>query len=310
MIEVQSAAAISNLTESFSGLWREAESACDGLALTRSLTHNLIVVIDAAQAEATDELLEGLLDRHPCRAFVVVIHPGERKLKAELSGLIRTQRKNRTLVLERLALHTDWDHFRKLANLIRPHLVNDIHSSLFWGRQLPQDLSKIGELSSLAERTIVDSTLFLSDDWRSLEKLPGSNTLDLAWLRTGPWRRALAEAFERFEWQPEQAKTHISLVHGADFGSLGAGRCLQAWLIKHLDAEVQLTEEQGDGPASEPWLLDLKHGPNHVQIRHLQHEPRLVANITLKDHCLLPTYTQASRGDRSRLLAAALGHAW
>ena len=310
MIKVESVATISNLADSFSGLWQSAERACEGLPLTRSLTHNLIVVTSASQADATDRLLKGLLDRHPCRAFVVVIHEGPCDLEAQLSGLIRTQGKVRALVLERLSLHSDWEHFRKLANLIRPLLVNDIHSSLFWANELPQDLAKIADLGSLVERTIVDSTLLTHDDRRSLELLSDSAPLDLAWLRTGPWRRTLAEAFEHFEWQPEQAETQIKLVHGKSFGSLAASRCLGGWLSARLNAQAQLVEEEGEGPGGEPWQLELIHGPSHVQIRHLQHEPRLIATVTLEDHCLLPAYTQATRGDRSRLLAAALGRSW
>lgn len=310
MITVDAEGAISNLPESFGRLWESAEDACEGLPLSRSLTHNLIVVTNPERAGATHKLIDGLLNRHPCRALVVVIDPDECELTAQLTGLIRTQRKVRALVLEKLTIEAGWGDFPKLANLIRPLLVNDIGSSLFWAAQLPESLDQISALAALVDRTIVDSTLFAGDNWRSLGKIQDCEPLDLAWLRIGPWRRALAETFEHFEWQPEQPETDITLVHGMAFGSLGASRCLAAWLTEQLSATVRLVEEEGDGPDNEPWLLDLEHGPSHVQIRHLRTESRLLATITLKDRCLLPTYTQATRGSRSQLLAAALDLSW
>ncbi len=306
MITVQANATIGNLIGSFGQLWETAEAACEGLVLTRSLTQNLLVVTDAEQAAAMHALVDDLLDRHPCRAIVVVVHAGECEVGGKLCGQIRKQRRTRAMVLEKLTLDTDWDHFPKLPNLIRPLLVNDITTSLFWATHLPTSLGRLTAIASMVDHTVVDSTLFNGDDWRSLEQIETHAPFDLAWLRLGPWRRTLAEAFEHFHWQADDPKTTITVEHGPHFGSLSASRCLQDWLVEHLGAVVQLDAKPGDGPTGEPWRLDLRYGPIHVQVRHLHAEPRLQAIVTLQDHCLLPTYCQATRGDRAQLLAAAL----
>lgn len=310
MIGVEADVVISDLTGSFSRLWESAEQACEGLHLTRSLTQNLILVTTPEQSSLSQELIGDLLDRHPCRAIVVIIHTNSCPLKATLSGLIRDQRKTRTLVLEKLVLETDWGHFRKLPNLIRPLLVSDIATSLFWAAKLPDDPQTLSAIASLGDHTIVDSTLFGKGDWQRLEQIHDHSPLDLAWLRVSPWRRTLAEAFEHFEWNPKKCETQVTLEHGPGFGSHSACRCLASWLTKRLQANVQLQRRQGGGPDGEPWLLDLKHGPIHVQIRHLKSEPRLQTNITLQNHCLLPTYTQVTGSSRPQLLASAIDLAW
>lgn len=310
MIGVEADVVISDLAGSFSQLWESAEQACKDLHLTRSLTQNLILVTTPEQVHLSEEVIEDLLERHPCRAIVVILHSTPCPLKAELSGLIRDQRKTRTLVLEKLILETDWDHFRKLPNLIRPLLVSDIATSLFWATKLPNDPRTLSSIASLADHTIVDSTLFGKGDWQRLEQIHDHSPLDLAWLRVSPWRRTLAEAFEHFEWDPKKHETQITLEHGAGFGSHSASRCLAGWLTKRLKTNVQLQQRQGNGPGGEPWLLDLKHGPVHVRIQHLKSEPRLQAIITLEDHCLLPTYTQVTGSGRPQLLASAIDLAW
>lgn len=310
MITVETDVAISDLIGSLNRLWEVAEDACEGITLTRSLTQNLILVTDSERLETMHELIDGLLDRHPCRAVIIVMHTEPCELKAKLSAQIRDRRRVRAMVLERLTIETDWEHFPKLPNLIRPLLVNDIATSLFWATKMPKSLGRIGAIASLVDHTIVDSTLFDGDDWRGLEQLSNHSPLDLAWLRVSPWRRTLAEAFEHFEWEAEDPETRITLVHGPSFGSLGASRCLESWLIEHLDAKVTLVREEGEGPPGEPWRLELQYGPIEVKVRHMLTEPRLQATVSLKEYCLLPTYTQATRGDRSQLLAAALDLAW
>ena len=100
------------------------------------------------------------------------------------------------------------------------------------------------------------------------------------------------------------------IEHGPTYGSLGASRGLEHWLVQKLDAEVRLVEREGEGPRGQPWQLELTHGQVHILIRHLLEEPQLHVTVTLDDRCLLPHCVQASRGTRAGLLAAAMDVAW
>ena len=298
---------IGNLTRSLRELWEKAENADPEAGLARSLTQNLIVVTDEEHAEEMRATVDCILTRHPCRAIIVVlVEENFTDLRGELVAGMRMQGRCRALVLERLTITSDWSHYRKLPNLIRPLLVNDIPTCLFWAAQLPESHGHISAMASMADRTVVDSMLFRGDDWRGLAQLVDPNPFDLSWLRLTPWRRLLAEAFEHFEWEEFEPATTVVLEHGPTYGSLGAARCLEHWLTCKLDADVRLVKLPGNGPEGEPWRLDLTHGEIHIQIRHLMTEPRLRIELTLGNRCLLPNHTMASRGERADLLGAAI----
>lgn len=311
MKTVRVAANPRDLTRSFYELWEQAEEAHPGL--TRALTQNLVVVTDTGHHEELEEVISGFLARHPCRAFLLTLEEGKPGLSVTLCAGIGDRGKDRLMMLEKLALTGGWQQYPRLPNLIRPLLVNDIPTSLFWATVLPDDLGRIATMARLADRTIVDSTLFHGDDWRRLAELAAHRDVerrlvDLAWLRLSPWRRSLAEAFEHFDWRPTKPPTEVLIHHGTSYGSLGAARCLAHWIERKLGASIQLLPAPGRrGPANEPWHLDLRHGQVHVSIRHRVDEPRLEIGVTLMDdHCLLPCFAAASRGRRADLLAAAV----
>ncbi|MCA8955262.1 MAG: glucose-6-phosphate dehydrogenase assembly protein OpcA [Planctomycetes bacterium] len=306
MTTVHATADIADLPGSLRRLWRDAAAAEQGCNLSRALTLNLVVVTDERSEAATAAMLEALPDRHPCRAIQISLEESAGILEVDLVGRIRAHGQGRVMAMERLHLRADPEQFAKLPNLVRPILVNDIPTCLFWATELPHSLGRIAALASMADRTIVDSALFTGDDWRSLRQIAHHAPFDLAWLRVAPWRRVLAEAFEHFAWEPEEPPTSVRIEHSAAMGSLGAARCLEHWLVQKLGADVRLARVAGDAPCTEPVRLELRHGPVHIVIQHLTEQALLRTDVTLESHCLLPAHTPTSRGSRAELLAAAV----
>ena len=296
---------LEELPRSLAELWEKAEALDHDRALSRSLTLNFLVVTDKDHKEEMNEIVEQLPTRHPCRAVLVVVDESVDDMQGELTATVREQGRCRAMVLEKLVLTGDWSQYRRLPSLIRPLLVNDIPTQLFWGCPLPDTFAPLATLAAMAERTILDSALFTGDDWRSLQQGMDRRPLDLCWLRLTPWRQSLAEAFELFTWN-ETPKTRVLVEHGRSPGSLGATRGLQQWLVEKLHAEVRLVELPGSGADGEPWRLQLDHGEIQVQIRHLLSDPTLEVNVSLPDRCLLPTRARASRNSRAELLASAI----
>ncbi len=296
---------ITSLEQGVADLWKHAREQRPGETLTRALTLNLIAVTDRKRQPDLRAAIDRLLLRHPCRLFLVIIDSQQQDITAKLSAEIQELRNCIQMVLERLTLTAKPSDFQKLPGLIRPLLVNDIPVHLFWAMPLPADLSHVAALSQMADRMIMDSTLFAEGDWHRLQLAESLAPTDLAWLRLEPWRRALAEAFEQFEWQPE-TPTRVTIQHSNEQGSRATAHKLRAWLRSKLGAEVSLVRIKERCPTNEPLGIQLQHGPADLRVRHLCDEPRLEAQLSLDDRCLLPFRIPAAADNRGDLLAAAI----
>jgi len=287
-------------------LWQRARAECDSPEepLSRALTMNYIGVSEKRDALRHEEMLQRVLARHPCRAFMITLDEDAETIVASVTADLRQQGKSRVMVLERISLQCSLQQIPKLPGLIRPLVVNDIPVHFYWGAPLPQNELRLLLLGELADQTTVDSGTF-TDPERDLKRvmdLPELRIVDLAWFRLAPWRRALAEAFETFEWQREMPTT-ATIVHSGETTSCMA---LVRWLTDKLGAHVALRRTTEATPALEPLKLEVQHGNVHVSITHMVAEPLLRVETTLLDVCMLPFVRPASRGNPGDLLAAAL----
>jgi hypothetical protein len=143
-----------------------------------------------------------------------------------------------------------------------------------------------------------------------LAAVPDLAVLDLATFRLRPWRRGLAEAFERFSWS-RAGPTQARISHTQSCGAVASSRALGRWLEQRLGASVAYQTVGGaSGGASaaaehEPRALELTWGRVHVAVRRRAQPPALRIEVTLDQVCLLPWELPASRGEPGDLLAAA-----
>lgn len=305
MLEEQSVD-LTKLDVALRDLWQRAREMCESPdePLSRALTLNYIAVCAAADVAQHTELLERVLLRHPCRAFLVTLDERASEITGSVTADVRQQGKGRVMVMERIAIRSSLQNIAKLPGLIRPLIVNDIPVHFFWGAPLPQNELRLLILGELANQTIVDSSTFADPmrDMKRVQELPELEVRDLAWFRLAPWRRALAEAFETFEWQATQPTT-VTIEHGGAPASCAA---LARWLEEKLSAHVVLRASASAAPAAEPLRIELQNGTAHVAIEHLVTQPLLRVQTTLLDVCMLPFVRPASRGNQGDLLAAAL----
>lgn len=287
-------------------LWAQIESS-DELPLCRALTLNLIAISDPDGEAEVRESVERLLNRHACRAFVVVIDDAAAEASARLAAKVRCEGRGRQTCLEEIALTAPSRSFALLPGLIRPLLINDIPTHLYWARAMPANSWEIATMSRLADSTVVNSNLFADPvgDLARLSELAEGHVVDLASFRQRPWRRALAQAFETFSWS-SSIPTRCVVEHGEAPSATAAAQILGAWLGERLDAAVELVPVNARaGTEAGPQSLELWHGEAHVRIQ-AQSEVALRMMVTLGDRCLLPVDTPASRGQLGDLLAAAV----
>ena len=297
------AIAWTKIPDALRSLWR----AClpdEGGDVARSLTANFVAVTAAAQLDGLRASLDRLQQRTPCRAFVVAIDEAAEDHAAHVSATTRCHGTVRDIVLEQIELRVRPAEFAAMPGLIRPLLVNDVPNHLYWGTDWPADARGFDAVRALCEHTIVDSRRF-EDPARGLAAIAerrsqAGRITDLSWLRLRPWRRAIAEAFERCAL-PAGSAVEIVVSHGK--AGEAAAQLYADYLSQRLGATVRRTPA-GDDTAPVPHKVELRSGELHVAVE--AQERRLVVHVTTAAECLLPFTVTASRGADGDLLAAAI----
>jgi hypothetical protein len=213
-----------------------AKEAQDGMPELRTSTMTHLVWCPPewrAKARAT---LAGLLERHPARTIFLIPDPdGEPGIRAraelkdfELQGL------SREVLSEVIELRLGGAATRHPASVVLPLLVSDLPVFCRWRGEPGWTSPELAEIAGVADRLVVDSS-----EWRDpvggYEPLAGLfgrvAVSDIAFSRTLPWRRRLAELW------PQIGSVERIRVEGprAD-AELVAG-----WLRSRLQREVVLT---------------------------------------------------------------------
>lgn len=291
------------IPEALRKIWRECCQEDADNSVSRALITNLVTVVTADRERAMRELLESLSARLPCRAFLVVIGPGDGSITAEVHGAAREHGTTRDLVLEQIELNVPESAFARVSGLVRPLLVHDIPTRLYWAAPWPADARRFDSLASMADLSILDSSRFLlpaSDlDAIDTRRRRGMELVDLEWMRLRPWRRALAEVFERVRYEPSLHTTAV-VRHGE--GALSAATMMGRWLEKKLSARVVV---ESTGQAGGLVAVDLQHGSSAAAVT-LVDAGRIEIAVETEANCFLPFGVPASRGSERDLLAAAI----
>jgi glucose-6-phosphate dehydrogenase assembly protein OpcA len=210
----------------------------------------------------------------------------------------------RDIVLEQITIRLPARSFQQMPGLVRPLLMNDLPNHLFWAAAWPRDEAQFDAMAGLCDHLVVDSRLFV-DAPRDLAVVQarrdrGQRITDLAWLRLRPWRRALAEAFERLPWRTGTAVSG-TIRHGR--ASASAAQLLKSWLDARLGSRMQL-DASGDHTLACPDHVELATGGFQIELVAPRQQIRV--HVSTPEHCYLPFSVPRSRGTDSDLLAAAI----
>ena len=185
--------------------------------------------------------LAGLLERHPARTVFLIPERGGRaaidasvELKDfELPGL------SREVFSEVIELRLRGAAARHPGSIVLPLLVSDLPVFCRWRGEPAWDSSELEEMTGVADRLVIDSSEWRSvpSSYRRLEELFRRVAVsDIAFSRTLPWRRRLAElwpAIGRIEkLRVEGPRADAELVAG--------------WLRSRLRRDVGLTRRQAE----------------------------------------------------------------
>src|SRR5688500_16893091 len=199
---------------------------------------NMVVIVDKDFRGEIDNRLRRVGRFHPSRLVVVAVEPGRRRLAATVrigtedapeSGSIAVGR-------ERVELQIGERHLAKLDTIVDPLMVTDL-ATMVWSPHGHQE--GVDALRRLAQIVLIDSqdapdveaALARADD------LSGDTyVVDLAWLRSTPWRERVAAAFDSPRRRPDLKKiSGVTVRHRED--SLASGLLFCGWLSSRLGWE-------------------------------------------------------------------------
>jgi hypothetical protein len=296
------------LPSALRGLWDTCMQNKDGSDVARALTMNLICIANVSDADALRNITEQLQRHTPCRAFLLLLDEQASGDAAEVSAVTRRSGPIRDIVLEEIVLPVRSKDLARVPGLLRPLIIDDLPRHLFWSLPWPGDEQQFDTLAHLCQHAIVDSKSF-GNPARELAMIKqrqasGERITDLSWLRVQPWRRALAEAFDRIDWQP---KTPVkgTLRHGKN--ARATSLLLSEWLHERLSASLDM-EPDGHKESLGPdqVILHLALASGGIEIAVDLQGDKLVTHVTTQSHCYLPFRSSAVRGTQAKLLSLAI----
>jgi glucose-6-phosphate dehydrogenase assembly protein OpcA len=199
---------------------------------------NMVVIVDRDYRGEIENRLQRVGRFHPSRLIVVAVEPGRRRLSAVARIGTEDAPKSGSISVgrERVELFVGERHLQKLDTIVDPLVIADL-ATMVWSPH--GHAAGIDALRRLAQIVLIDSqdepdvetALTRADD---LSK--DTYVVDLAWLRSTPWRERIAAAFDSPRRRPDLARiSSVTVRHRED--SLASGLLFCGWLASRLGWE-------------------------------------------------------------------------
>jgi hypothetical protein len=211
---------------------------------------NLVCVVDKGMSGAVAERLLQAGRYHASRTILCAVEPGRTTIGAvaTLGMALQHAPGDFALLRETVTLEVGERHLPHLDTIVDPLVVSDL-PTVVWSAQ--DHAEAVPVLLSLAQVVLLDS----SDEpdartalAHACELLRSAYVVDLAWLRSTPWRERVAAAFDLPHRRAELHSIRaVAVRHHPD--SVVAGLLLLGWLASRLGWEPAPLEPTGGGLA-------------------------------------------------------------
>jgi glucose-6-phosphate dehydrogenase assembly protein OpcA len=196
---------------------------------------NLVCIVDSEWSGEIANRLRGVGRYHASRTIVCAVERGRTTLDATASIVTDgvPGPGEFALLRETVVVKVGPEHLDQLDRIVDPLVVTDV-STVVWS---PHGYDEgVDSLLAIAQVVLLDS-VDDPDPGRALDRVCGlaerAYVVDLAWLRTTPWRERIASAFDPPARRAELG-TLASVTVRAREGSEVAGLLLLGWLCSRL----------------------------------------------------------------------------
>jgi glucose-6-phosphate dehydrogenase assembly protein OpcA len=256
-------------------LLRKRHAANHALAPARVL--NLVVVVDRSWKGEIANRLDRVGRYHASRTILCAVEEGRDALDAYAVMSYDDPPAGSGVMHERVEIDMGVEHLHRLDTIVDPVVVSDLPTMLWCPHGHDEGLNAL--------LGMVDVILLDSDDAsdasvalaRATELLEAAYVVDLAWLRTTPWRERLAATFDLSKRIELLARLDaVSIRHQPS--SAASATLLAGWLASRLHWELEpLRVRNGQGPRS------TARGPNgsvEIMLEPLSQEAPGLAGVT------------------------------
>ena len=213
---------------------------------------NLVVVVDADQRGEVEDRLRGVGRYHPSRVIVCAVTPGRRQMDAVVSvtsDVEAPEPGDLALLREKVVLEIGERHLASLDTIVDPLLVSDIVTLAWAPHGHTEGLSRLRRLAVTLLLDSQDET----DVGRALDRAVAfagnAYVVDLAWLRSTPWRERVASTFDPPALRQSLADiTRVVVHHRHDSQATGLLFC--GWLASRLGWRAGPLEAEDGGVLS------------------------------------------------------------
>jgi glucose-6-phosphate dehydrogenase assembly protein OpcA len=228
----------------------ERHAANEALAPARVL--NMVVIIDADWKGEVANRYARVGRYHASRTVVCAVDDRRRTLDARAVLTYDAEGDGSAVVHEHVVLDIGPEHLRAIDTVVDPLILSEL-STLVWSPH-----GHDGAVESLLDK--VDVVLLDSDDdpdpsaglARAAEWLESAYVVDLAWLRTTPWRERLAASLDPPDRREALAGiATVAIRHQPRSVASGVlyGGWLRSRLKRELDIELEPVEQESPGLA-------------------------------------------------------------
>jgi glucose-6-phosphate dehydrogenase assembly protein OpcA len=222
---------------------RHAED--DGFVPARVI--NLVAIVDRDWRGEVENRLEKVGRFHPSRTIVCAVEKRREAIDAVVSMGAEEHKEGEVAVgAERIELTIGEEHLERLETIVDPLIVPDL-VTLVWSPHGHDDA--IDALIRLAGVVLID-TITAPDPEAAVRRAAWlterAYVVDLAWLRSIPWRERLASTFDPPQWRPLLREiTAVTVRHHPE--SVVSATLLLSWLATRLGWQPAAMEEEDGG---------------------------------------------------------------
>lgn len=212
----------SKVERELTAMWAEMsapEGEGQSAGVVRACVLNLIVYAASREERAeADELLETVVERHPCRAILIAAERESNEARLDAYASTRCQisaRGSKRICGEQITIEAAGAAVENVSTAVAPLLVPDVPVFLWW-KDIPHEEDKLFDrLSAMADRVVIDSASFdrpHEDLLRLAEVLSGGglHLSDLNWGRLTSWRSLVASFWDVADYRDSLA--HVERV--------------------------------------------------------------------------------------------------
>jgi len=208
-----------------------------GLAPARAL--NMIAFVESANSAEITGRLAGVGRYHASRLVVLVYDAKRTQLDARVvvSTDSEPAKGELGLLRETVTIDIGERHLDDLVTIVNPLMVTDLATLVWSPHGYPEAVDALLELAQTVLVDSLDEPSWRTAIGRACELSGRAYVVDLAWLRSTPWRERVAAAFDPHAMRVElQSIETVAIRHHPD--STVAALLLVGWLASRLGWEV------------------------------------------------------------------------